>query len=139
MRRGGPGQLVVGCTASRRACRSTRGLPPAPLSPYALHKLIGEQYAALFSRLYGIETVALRFFNVFGPRQSPRSQYSGRRFGFRGGALLEGRAPTIHGDGEQTRDFTCVTDVAPRRPARLRRAGCLGAGPSTSRAADGCR
>ena len=53
------------------------GLSPAPLSPYALHKLIGEQYAALFSRLCGIETVALRFFNVFGPRQSPQSQYSG--------------------------------------------------------------
>ena len=87
------------------------GLPPAPLSPYALHKLIGEQYAALFSRLYGLETVALRFFNVFGPRQSPRSQYSGVVSVF-AAALLEGRAPTIHGDGEQTRDFTCVTDVA---------------------------
>ena len=87
------------------------GLPPAPLSPYALHKLIGEQYAALFSRLYGLETVALRFFNVFGPRQSPRSQYSGVISLFTA-ALLAGRAPTIHGDGEQTRDFTCVTDVA---------------------------
>ena len=87
------------------------GLPPAPLSPYALHKLIGEQYAALFSRLYGLETVALRFFNVFGPRQSPGSQYSGVISLFTA-ALLEGRAPTIYGDGEQTRDFTYVTDVA---------------------------
>lgn len=87
------------------------GLRPAPLSPYALHKLIGEQYAALFTRLYGLETVALRFFNVFGPRQSPQSQYSGVISLFTA-ALLAGRAPTIHGDGEQTRDFTYVADVA---------------------------
>ncbi len=87
------------------------GMRPAPLSPYALHKLIGEQYAALFSGLYGLETVALRFFNVFGPRQSPQSQYSGVISLFTA-ALLAGRAPTIHGDGEQTRDFTYVADVA---------------------------
>ena len=87
------------------------GMRPAPLSPYALHKLIGEQYAALFSRLYGLETVALRFFNVFGPRQSPQSQYSGVISLFIA-ALLAGRAPTIYGDGEQTRDFTYVADVA---------------------------
>lgn len=87
------------------------GLSPAPLSPYALHKLIGEQYAALFTRLYGLETVALRFFNVFGPRQSPRSQYSGVISLFTA-ALLAGRAPVIHGDGGQTRDFTYVSDVA---------------------------
>ena len=86
------------------------GLRPAPVSPYALHKLIGEQYAALFSRLFGIETVALRFFNVFGPRQSPQSPYSGVISLFTT-ALLAGRAPTIYGDGEQTRDFTYVTDV----------------------------
>ena len=86
-------------------------LRTAPLSPYALHKLIGEQYAALFSRLYGLETVALRFFNVFGPRQSPQSQYSGVISLFTA-ALLAGRAPTIYGDGEQTRDFTYVADVA---------------------------
>lgn len=86
------------------------GMRPAPLSPYALHKLIGEQYAALFSRLYGLETVALRFFNVFGPRQSPQSQYSGVISLFTA-ALLAGRPPTIHGDGEQTRDFTYVSDA----------------------------
>lgn len=86
------------------------GMRPAPLSPYALHKLIGEQYAALFSRLYGLETVALRFFNVFGPRQSPQSQYSGVISLFTA-ALLAGRPPTIHGDGEQTRDFTYVDDA----------------------------
>ncbi len=90
---------------------SHEGLRPAPLSPYALHKLIGEQYAALFSRLYGLETVALRFFNVFGPRQSPLSPYSGVISLFTA-ALLEGRPPTIYGDGEQTRDFIHVTDVA---------------------------
>ena len=87
------------------------GMRPAPLSPYALHKLIGEQYAALFSRLYELETVALRFFNVFGPRQAPQSQYSGVISLFTA-ALLAGRAPTIYGDGEQTRDFTYVADVA---------------------------
>ncbi len=86
------------------------GLCPAPLSPYALHKLIGEQYAALFARLYGLETVALRFFNVFGPRQSPSSQYSGVISLFTA-ALLAGRSPTIYGDGGQTRDFTYVGDV----------------------------
>lgn len=87
------------------------GMRPAPLSPYALHKLIGEQYAALFTRLHGLETVALRFFNVFGPRQSPSSQYSGVISLFTA-ALLAGDAPTVYGDGEQTRDFTFVTDVA---------------------------
>ena len=87
------------------------GLRPAPLSPYALHKLMAEQYAGLFSRLYGLETVALRFFNVFGPRQTPLSPYSGIVSLFTA-ALLEGRAPTIRGDGEQTRDFIYVTDVA---------------------------
>ena len=85
-------------------------LCPCPVSPYALHKLIGEQYAALFARLYGLETVALRFFNVFGPRQSPASQYSGVISLFTA-ALLAGSSPTIHGDGEQTRDFTYVSDV----------------------------
>ena len=90
---------------------SHEGLCPAPLSPYALHKLVGERYAALFYRLYGLETVALRFFNVFGPRQAPHSPYAGviPRFA---AALSAGRAATIHGDGEQTRDFTYVTDAA---------------------------
>ena len=86
-------------------------LRPDPLSPYALHKLIGEQYAVLFHRLYGLETVALRFFNVFGPRQAPHAPYAGVIALFVA-ALLAGRAATIHGDGEQTRDFTYVTDAA---------------------------
>ena len=87
------------------------GMLPAPISPYALQKLIGERYAALYTKLYGLETVSLRFFNVFGPRQSPASQYSGVISLFTA-ALLAGKAPVIYGDGEQTRDFTFVTDVA---------------------------
>ena len=81
-----------------------------PLSPYALQKLVGEQYMQMFTELYGLSTVTIRYFNVFGPRQDPSSAYSGVislfiRY------LVEGRAPTIHGDGEQTRDFTFVTNV----------------------------
>lgn len=85
-------------------------MPTGPLSPYALQKLVGEQYMQLFTQLYGLSTVTIRYFNVFGPRQDPSSAYSGVislfiRY------LVEGRSPTIHGDGEQTRDFTFVTNV----------------------------
>ncbi len=83
---------------------------PNPLSPYALQKLVGEQYCQLFTRLYGLETVTIRYFNVFGPRQSPSSPYSGVISLFIKG-VDEGVRPTIHGDGRQTRDFTFVTDV----------------------------
>jgi nucleoside-diphosphate-sugar epimerase len=83
---------------------------PNPLSPYALQKLIGEQYCQLFSKLYGLETVTTRFFNVFGPRQQPGSPYSGVISLFIE-ALASGRRPTVHGDGRQTRDFTFVGDV----------------------------
>ena len=86
-------------------------MPTNPLSPYALQKLIGEQYGQLFHSLFGLDTVALRFFNVFGPRQDPSSPYSGVISLFTA-ALSEGRQPTIHGDGRQTRDFTYVSDVA---------------------------
>lgn len=86
-------------------------MAPNPCSPYALQKLVGEEYARLFYRLYELETVSLRFFNVFGPRQDPNSEYSGVISLFIA-ALSEGRPPTIHGDGEQTRDFTFVSDVA---------------------------
>ncbi len=81
-----------------------------PLSPYALQKLVGEQYCQMFTRLYGFETVTIRYFNVFGPRQDPGSPYSGVISLF-STALLEGRQPTIYGDGEQTRDFTYVANV----------------------------
>src|SRR5678809_72143 len=77
----------------------------APLSPYALQKLVGEQYCQMFTRLYGLETVSIRYFNVFGPRQDPSSPYSGVISLFIS-ALCEGKQPTIYGDGGQTRDFT---------------------------------
>jgi nucleoside-diphosphate-sugar epimerase len=85
-------------------------MPVNPLSPYALQKVVGEQYLRMFTRLYGLETVAIRYFNVFGPRQDPSSPYSGVISVF-ATALLENRSPLIHGDGEQTRDFTYVANV----------------------------
>ncbi|HYT66178.1 MAG TPA: SDR family oxidoreductase [Vicinamibacterales bacterium] len=85
-------------------------MPSNPLSPYALQKVIGEQYMQMFTRLYGLETVSIRYFNVFGPRQDPSSPYSGVISVF-ATALIENRSPKIHGDGEQTRDFTYVANV----------------------------
>jgi nucleoside-diphosphate-sugar epimerase len=85
-------------------------MKPAPISPYALQKLIGEQYCQLFSSVYGLETVTTRYFNVFGPRQAPDSPYSGVISLFIK-ALLAGQSPVIHGDGRQTRDFTYVSNV----------------------------
>ncbi len=84
--------------------------PTAPLSPYAAAKLAGEQYCAAFSEVYGLETVRLRYFNVFGPRQTPDSPYAAVIPLFIR-ALRAGQGPTIHGDGEQSRDFTFVADV----------------------------
>ena len=86
------------------------GMPPGPLSPYALQKVVGEQYLQMFTRLYGLETVTTRYFNVFGPRQDPSSPYSGVISVF-ATALLDRRSPSIYGDGEQTRDFTYVANV----------------------------
>jgi nucleoside-diphosphate-sugar epimerase len=83
---------------------------PNPVSPYALQKLVAERYCQMFTQLYGLETVTIRYFNVFGPRQDPGSPYSGVISLF-STALLEGRQPTIYGDGEQTRDFTYVANV----------------------------
>ena len=85
-------------------------MPERPLSPYALQKVVGEQYLKMFTSLYGLETVSIRYFNVFGPRQDPSSPYSGVISVF-ATALLEGRSPMIYGDGEQTRDFTYVANV----------------------------
>ena len=85
-------------------------MPAAPLSPYALQKLVSEQYCQMFTNLYGLETVTIRYFNVFGPRQDPSSPYSGVISVFIS-ALCDGRQPTIYGDGEQTRDFTYVANV----------------------------
>jgi nucleoside-diphosphate-sugar epimerase len=83
---------------------------PEPLSPYAVAKLVGEHYCQVFTRVYGLETVSLRYFNVFGPRQDPSSQYSGVISRFIS-ALLGGEKPVIYGDGEQSRDFTYIDDV----------------------------
>ncbi|WP_031498904.1 SDR family oxidoreductase [Bryobacter aggregatus] len=103
--------------ASSSAYGDTEVLPKVetmqtnPKSPYAAQKLMGEQYASVFSSCFGLETVSLRFFNVFGPRQDPGSAYSGVLSLFMK-ALIEGTSPTIFGDGEQSRDFTFVEDVA---------------------------
>jgi nucleoside-diphosphate-sugar epimerase len=83
---------------------------PAPLSPYAVAKLVGEYYCKVFTHVYGLETVSLRYFNVFVPRQDPSSQYSGVISRFIS-ALLGGSQPVIYGDGEQSRDFTYVSNV----------------------------
>ncbi len=84
---------------------------PLPKSPYAVQKLVGEYYASAFHSCFGMETVSLRFFNVYGPRQDPTSAYSGVLSLFMK-HLLAGTPPTIFGDGEQSRDFTFVEDVA---------------------------
>ncbi len=86
------------------------GLPPAPLSPYALQKYSAERYGQLYSQFYGLATVSLRYFNVFGPRQSFTSPYSGviARFCH---AAITGEVPTIYGDGLQSRDFTYIDNV----------------------------
>src|SRR5258706_1543793 len=83
---------------------------PDPLSPYAVAKLVGEYYCRVFSRVYGLDTVSLRYFNVFGPRQDPGSQYSGVISRFID-AALNAKQPTIYGDGEQSRDFTYIANV----------------------------
>jgi nucleoside-diphosphate-sugar epimerase len=85
-------------------------MTPAPISPYGVTKLMGEVYGKLFHRIYGLEFVALRYFNIFGPRQDPDSPYSGVLSRFNA-ALLEGREPTIYGDGQQSRDFTFVANA----------------------------
>jgi nucleoside-diphosphate-sugar epimerase len=83
---------------------------PSPLSPYAVAKLVGEYYCQVFTNVYGLETVALRYFNVFGPRQDPSSPYSGVISKFIT-SLLRGEPPVVFGDGEQSRDFTYVANV----------------------------
>jgi nucleoside-diphosphate-sugar epimerase len=102
--------------ASSSAYGETPTLPkvetmqPDPISPYGVTKYVGELYAQVFGRVYGLETASLRYFNVFGPRQDPTSQYSGvlSRFML---AVIEGKPPVIYGDGEQSRDFTFVENI----------------------------
>jgi UDP-glucose 4-epimerase len=106
--------------------------PTQPLSPYAVAKLVGEQYCAVFHHVYGLETVRLRYFNVFGPRQPPGGPYAAVIPLFTE-AMLVGRSPLIHGDGQQSRDFTYVADVvqanllaveAPRAAGKVYNVAC---------------
>jgi len=102
--------------ASSAAYGDTPTLPkvetmrPAPLSPYAVGKLVGEYYCSVFSNVYGLETIALRYFNVFGPNQDPKSQYAAAIPAFVT-SILKDQPPTIYGDGEQSRDFTFIDNV----------------------------
>jgi len=101
----------------------TEEMPPQPLSPYAAAKLVGEYYCQVWTRTYRFETVCLRYFNIFGPRQDPSSTYSGVISRFIS-ALMKGERPQIYGDGEQTRDFTYVANAV---DANLRAADAAGA------------
>jgi nucleoside-diphosphate-sugar epimerase len=100
-------------------------MPASPKSPYAVQKLVGEYYARVFTEVYGLETVALRFFNVFGPRQDPGSPYSGVISVFCS-SVLGRRAPVIYGDGEQSRDFTYVDNIVQLCKKAARAAGASG-------------
>jgi nucleoside-diphosphate-sugar epimerase len=108
---------------------------PDPLSPYAVAKLVGEYYCQVFSRVYDIETVSLRYFNVFGPRQDPSSQYSGVVSRFIS-ALLGDERPVIFGDGDQSRDFTYVDNVV---AANLSASNATGASGKVINVANGER
>jgi len=98
-------------------------MPPSPLSPYAASKLAGEQYCKVYHHVYGLETVVLRYFNVFGPRQDPNSQYAAVIPKFVT-AALRGESPVIYGDGTQSRDFCFIDNVV---QANLAAAGAPGA------------
>jgi nucleoside-diphosphate-sugar epimerase len=88
----------------------TEAMPADPISPYGITKYVGELYAKVFGRVYGLENACVRYFNVFGPRQDPSSQYSGvlSRFML---AVIEGQSPVVFGDGEQSRDFTYIENI----------------------------
>jgi nucleoside-diphosphate-sugar epimerase len=88
----------------------TEAMQPDPISPYGITKYVGELYAQVFGRVYSLENVCVRYFNVFGPRQDPSSQYSGvlSRFML---AVIEGQPPVVYGDGEQSRDFTFIENI----------------------------
>ncbi len=110
----GVGRVVYAASSSAygdtEVLPKTEDMPAQPLSPYAITKYAGELYCEVFNRIYGLSTVGLRYFNVFGPRQDPQSQYAAVIPIFITN-LLQGKAPTIHGDGEQSRDFTFIENV----------------------------
>jgi nucleoside-diphosphate-sugar epimerase len=110
-------------------------MPSEPISPYGVTKLVGEMYAQVFGRAYGLENVSIRYFNVFGPRQDPTSQYSGvlSRFML---AILEGSSLVVYGDGEQSRDFTYVDNVV---DISLRACEALGASGKVFNGGTGAR
>ena len=117
--------------ASSSAYGETPTLPkiesmqPAPISPYGVTKYVGELYAQVFGRVYGLENACVRYFNVFGPRQDPTSQYSGvlARFML---AVLQGQQPVVYGDGEQSRDFTYIDNVVDETLRACEAAGASG-------------
>jgi nucleoside-diphosphate-sugar epimerase len=138
-RRAGVRRFVY--AASSSAYGDTEVLPkvetmrPRPLSPYAASKLMGEYYCAVYAAVYGLSTVSLRYFNIFGPRQDPTSQYAAVVPIFIS-SMLDGRSPTVFGDGEQSRDFTFVENVV---EANLRAAACDEARGQTVNIACGTR
>jgi Nucleoside-diphosphate-sugar epimerases len=107
-------RVVFACSSSVYGDTPTlpkhEGMTPTPMSPYAIHKLTAELLCGVFTRIYGLETVALRYFNVFGPRQDPQSEYAAVIPRFLT-ALLQQQRPIVFGDGEQTRDFTYIDNV----------------------------
>jgi nucleoside-diphosphate-sugar epimerase len=122
-RKAGVRRLVYAASSSAygdtKVLPKTEEIPPNPLSPYALQKLVGERYCKLYYSLYGLETVSLRYFNVFGPGQDPHSEYSAVIPKFIS-AILAKNAVTVYGDGEQSRDFTYVENVVQANVLALR-------------------
>ena len=128
-RRRGVGRVVFACSAAvygeEPTLPKTESMAPAPVSPYGVEKIAGEYYLQTWSKLYGVETVSLRYFNVFGPRQDPSSAYSGVISIFVDKALSGGR-PVMFGDGTQCRDFVYVANVVDANLLAATRAGVSG-------------